>query len=95
MTYQESTQRLRGLAQDLKGNNTPVFFLDRAFRGPLSKPAGTVQDYLDQLAKKPPSERATSLSANGLACEVLDVVAAKAEDGRDCVVFEYDSIGKQ
>ena len=95
MTYQESTLRLRGLRQDLEGGDTPVFFLDRAFRRPLSKPAGTVQDYLDQLAKNPPGETATSLSANGLACEVLDVVVGKAEDGRDCVVFEYDSIGKR
>jgi uncharacterized protein (UPF0261 family) len=95
MTYQESTQRLQRLASDVGSQDAPVFFSDRAFRQPLTKPAGTVADYLEQLAKNPPDEPATSLSGNGVACPVLDVVAGKTEDGRKCVIFEYDSVSAQ
>jgi len=95
MTYQESTQRLQRLANDVGSKDVPVFFSDRAFRAPLSKPVGTVADYLEQLAKNPPDEAATSLSANGVACPVLDVVAGKTDDGRKCVIFEYDSVTAQ
>jgi hypothetical protein len=92
MTYQESTQRLQRLVEDVGSRDAPVFFSDRAFRVPLSKPVGTVADYIEQLGKKPPDEPATSLSENGMACPVLDVVAGNMEDGRKCVIFEYDSV---
>lgn len=95
MTYHESTQRLQRLAKDVGSQDLPVFFSDRAFRVPLSKPVGTLADYLEQMAKNPPDEPATSLSANGMECPVLDVVAGKMEDGRECVIFEYDSVSKQ
>jgi hypothetical protein len=93
MTYQESTQRLQRLAKDVGSREVPVFFSDRAFRAPLTKSVGTVADYLEQLAKNPPDEPATSLSANGVACPVVDVVAGNTEDGRKCVIIEYDSVG--
>ena len=92
MTYQESTQCLQRLAKDVGSADVPVFFSDRAFRQPLCKAVGTVADYLEQLSKNPPNEPATSLSANGVECPVLDVVAGKTDDGRTCVIFEYDSV---
>ena len=92
MTYEESTQRLQRIAKDVGSQNVPVFFSDRAFRAPLSKPVGTVAEYIEQMAKNPPDEPATSLSASGVACPVLDVVAGKTDDGRKCVIFEYDSV---
>ena len=92
MTYQESRERLAQLADHLGGDDAPVFFSDRAFRKPLSKPVGTVADYLEQLSKKPANDVATSVAASGTACPLLDVVLDHAEDGRDCVVFEYNSV---
>ncbi|HEX4142936.1 MAG TPA: hypothetical protein VHY91_05245 [Pirellulales bacterium] len=93
MTYHESTESLQRLATEAGSVDVPVFFFDRAFRAPLSKPVGTVADYLEQMAKNPPDEPATSVSANGMACPLLDVVAGTTEDGRKCVIFEYDSVG--
>jgi hypothetical protein len=93
MTYQESKQCLQRIAEDVGTEDVPVFFSDRAFRMPLSQPVGTVADYLDQLSKNPPDDPATSLSANGVECPVLDVVSGKTQDGRNCVIIEYDSVG--
>jgi len=94
MTYQESTQRLQRLASDVGSQDAPVFFSDLRSVSHLPSRLGrspTIWKQLPRIRRRTgdvPFWEWRGLSGAGRR-------AGETEDGRKCVIFEYDSVSAQ